>query len=467
MNTIPHVVQWHEGMLVGPHHFQQAFLRQDGILSFHLQNIAPYYWGIRKLEINKSMLVSGKFYVDQVEAVMPDGLEVFHSKDIDPDLEIDLKLYKDDIKKGDLTVFLVVPAQSLDQTVGKGELARYKSIKGELIGDANTGENPLLIPRLKPALSLMIVDELSAKYIGFPLAKVTFKDANFMLTEYVPPGISLSALPKIETMGRELIQQLREKASFLSEKMKATSTATGLPMILETKDMIRSVVTALPQFEVIMHSPELHPFLLYQSLAVLSGQISSLDPGFIPPIPEPYDHNNLYDVFKTSYDYIMRITEQGIQEKYTCLTFSYNPKEFCYNVKLDRSWITEELIIGVRGQPGMNQSEVEEWVSKCVIGSESVLPSMRERRISGVRRNSIEGNEFLVPLRGVRLFSIIVSKEFIKGDENLSIVNPANQIPGTQRADEIVLYVENSLMTPAEKLQLQEEEREPEEVDES
>ncbi|MBU3915469.1 type VI secretion system baseplate subunit TssK [bacterium] len=451
VKDLPNAIQWHEGMLIGPHHFQQAFIRQEGLLRYHLQNIAPFCWGIREVAINKSLLVSGIFSVDRLQAVMPDGLEVAFSKDESSALEIDLNNYKDDIRKKDLTIFLTVPTQTVDSSVGKGELKRYESVKGEMVPDTNTGDNPLLIPRLKPALSLLILDELSAKYSGFPLAKITFKDANFMMTDYIAPGLSISALPKIEDIGKQIVQQLREKASFLSEKIQSTSTASGLAMTMETKDMIRSVVSALPYFETALRSRELHPYTLYQAMALLVGHLASLDQGFIPPILAPYDHNDLKKIFGAAHEYIFRVTEQGIQEKYSCHSFTYDSEECWFNIQLNKAWITKDIIIGVRGQPGMNHSEVKKWMNKCVIGSESVIPSMRERRISGVQRKAIEGNEFLVPLRGVQLFSLTVDEKFIVPDENLMIVNPANQVSGTSRADEIVIYVENALLEPEEK----------------
>ncbi len=450
VKDLPDAIQWHEGMLIGPHHFQQAFTRQEGLLRYHLQNLAPYYWGIREVEINKSLLVSGIFSVDKLHAIMPDGLEVAFSKDENSALEIDLNNYKDDIKRKDVTVFLTVPTQSIDSSAGKGELKRYESIKGEMVPDSNTGDNPMLIPRLKPALNLLILDELSAKYSGFPLARITFKDANFMLTDYVAPGLSISSLPKIEDIGNQIVQQLREKASFLSEKIQSTSTASGMAMTIETKEMIKSVVSALPYFETALRSREQHPYTLYQAMALLVGNLASLDQGFIPPILAPYDQNDLLNIFSTAHEYIFRVTEQGIQEKYTCYSFSYDSEECWFNILLEKAWTTENIIVGVKGQPGMNHSEVKNWMDKCVIGSESVIPSMRERRISGLQRKAIEGNEFLVPLRGVQLFSLDFDKDFLKPDENLMIVNPANQVPGTNRADEIVIYVETALLESEE-----------------
>lgn len=453
LNSIPSLIQWHEGMLIGPQHFQQAIFRQEGLLSYHLQNVIPYYWGIQEIEIDKGLLVSGIFQIGKLQAVMPDGLAINFVSNDTSKLELDLNDYKDQIKEKDLTIQLAVPVQKIDQATNKSGLARYNSIKGDLTSDYNSGDNSILIPRLIPAISLMVADELSAKYTGFPVAKVSFKDANFIITDYVPPGLDIASVPKIESLGKKVVQQLREKANFLSEKIQATSSATGLSTILETKETIRSVVNALPYLETVLRSSRLHPFALYQAMAQVVGNLAFLDRGFIPPILEPYDHNNLLGVFTTVYDYIVRITEQGIQEKYTVFSFRYNSDEHSFKIDLKEDWITPNMIIGVRGQPGMNLPDVKEWLDKCVIGSESKLPSMRERRISGVPRKTIEGNENLIPLRGVQLFTLSVDKDYVTPGEKLCIINPANQVPGTLRADEIVLYIDNENITPDSDLE--------------
>jgi len=205
---------------------------------------------------------------------------------------------------------------------------------------------------------------------------------------------------------------------------------------------------ALPYLETVLRSPRQHPFILYQAMALVVGNLASLDRSYIPPILEPYDHNNLLRIFTTVHDYIIRVTERGIQEKYSVFPFSYDSDEYSFKIEIKKEWIKPNMIIGVRGQPGMNLSDLKGWLDKCVIGSESILPSMRERRISGVLRKKIEGNEDLIPLRGVQLFSLIIDSEFVTADEKLCIINPANQVAGTLRADEIVLYVENENITP-------------------
>ncbi|HEV7518390.1 MAG TPA: type VI secretion system baseplate subunit TssK, partial [Thermoanaerobaculia bacterium] len=73
---LPAAIQWHEGMLLAPQHFQQMALRQEDLLGYHAAALSPYHWGVRQMEHDASLLVAGTFRLTALEAVLPDGLVV-------------------------------------------------------------------------------------------------------------------------------------------------------------------------------------------------------------------------------------------------------------------------------------------------------------------------------------------------------------------------------------------------------
>lgn len=42
---IPSPIQWHEGMMLAPQHFQQAASRTEELLHYHLMSANPFHWG--------------------------------------------------------------------------------------------------------------------------------------------------------------------------------------------------------------------------------------------------------------------------------------------------------------------------------------------------------------------------------------------------------------------------------------
>ena len=49
-------VHWHEGMFLRPHQFQAADHHADQLTFRHARCDQPYYWGLRKLQIDNDAL---------------------------------------------------------------------------------------------------------------------------------------------------------------------------------------------------------------------------------------------------------------------------------------------------------------------------------------------------------------------------------------------------------------------------
>src|SRR5215471_17358383 len=153
---IPEAIQWHEGMLLTPQHFQQLQARFGALLQYQAMAMAPFHWGVRHIRIDETRLVSGIFRVLELEAVLPDCLVVSHGANVDDDLELNLTQYADDLRLREMTIHLAVAATQSGGS--KGGLKRYRSVEGELVADETTGDGFLRIPRLSPCLELLLTE---------------------------------------------------------------------------------------------------------------------------------------------------------------------------------------------------------------------------------------------------------------------------------------------------------------------
>jgi len=440
-HEIPEPIQWHEGMLLAPQHFQQSALRQEELLHYHTLAIAPFYWGVRRLKFDQVALVSGILRVSELEAVMPDGLVVSHGLQEGGELEVDLTSYAEEMRQRAVTIHLAVPAKKLGATPAKGDLARYDSADGHPVVDENTGEGDLRIPRLRPRLGLLVTETPPQKYVSFPLARVQNKNETFALTDFIPPTIAVPLQSDIGEMCSLIARRLREKAVFLSDQVRAPSAAMGAPLVLETKNLIQSMVAALPQFEAVLYTGVSHPYVLYLALCSLVGHLAALGTSLVPPVLAPYNHNDLRFAFEQAKEFAFRVLEEGIHEAYTTFPFTFDNGIF--SLLFEGAWMTSHLVLGVRGQAGMTERDVMAWMEECLIGSRGHVQSLREKRILGAARQRIEGDQDLVPARGVLLFSLRADPEFIEPNEVLQILNTADR-QGALRPAEIVLYVKNA-----------------------
>ncbi len=436
-HEIPKAIQWHEGMLLSPHHFQQMVLRQDQLLHYHINSMAPFSWGVRRLTINQSLLVAGTLQIVELEAIMPDGTLVVYGNEGDSQgpLQADLTPFMDEMKQTLATVHLALPAKKHGQNAFKGDLARYDSQEGREIVDENTGENEIQIPRLQPRLTLIVAETPPQKFVSFPLARASYANESFSADEFIPPTLSVSLQSPLGAMCSQIAKRLREKAVFLSYEVLAPSSTSGMPLMLETKTLIQTMVASLPMFEAILNTGKAHPFQLYLGLCQLVGNLAALGT-LVPPVLQPYDHNDPLGSFQQAQQYIFRMIEEGVHEAYMNIPFYFEDEMF--GAKFDSTYMDKPVYLGVRGQPGMSEKDVCEWIEKSWVGSSSKIQGMRDKRILGPERKHLERVDDLVPARGVQLFSLQVDPAYIIPDETLHVYNTTSIGP---RPTEIVMYV--------------------------
>ena len=441
-HDLPAAIQWHEGMLLAPQHFQQLQQRAEALLHYHAAALEAFHWGVRHLRIDTVLLVDGTFRVLDLEAVMPDGLLV-SSREGENDLALDLAELADRIKQGPLTVHLAVAAGGRGHSPVRGEMARFDSIDGDLIADENTGESELRIPRLRPRLRLVPGDEAPPKFVSFPLAQIVYEDENFTLGKLVPPVLRVGpkgSSARLHDLCSDLAKKLRGKAVFLADQVNSPQASTRAPQLLETKNMVHSLVAALPPFEAQLSAGASHPYDLFLSLSSLVGHVAAISRGLVPPVLEGYDHNDPWRSFTNATSYLTRVLDEGINETFTA--YRFNLENGVFVITFDTSWSDRQLVLGVRRRPGSSERETTEWLEQSVIGSTSKMVDLRERRILGAPRSRVERDADLVPASGVTLFSLTPDPAAVVGGETLEVRN-LDDPAGQNRPVEIVLYVRN------------------------
>jgi type VI secretion system protein ImpJ len=432
-------IQWHEGMLLSPQHFQQWELRNQQVLSYHLHRLSPFYWGIHHLKFDPVVLSAGIVRILEIDAVMPDGLIIHRSDDSDPPLELDLTPLQSDLSKDVMTIYLVVPERTANGSTVSGDWPRYVSADGAEIIDENTPDNVIRIPRLLPKMSIMAGVVPPSRYEYIPIARMTYRDEAYILTPFVPPCFMIHQDSQLGDRLANLALKMREKASYLAEKWQAQ---IGSELLRETGELLRPLAESLPLLEAIVGTGKTHPYDLYLTLCTIAGRLATLRYSqIIPPFPA-YHHNDILSTFDPLLDWIDRITT-SIEQTYVIINFTQNDRLFY--LKLPRSWPNESLLIGVRIPPSMDASEMADWVRESVICSESHLESARMRRVTGAAREIVEGDELsdLMPGSGLQLYRVKVDPHYIQPGENVMIFHAADQ--PHKRPSGIVLYVKGPI----------------------
>jgi type VI secretion system protein ImpJ len=437
-HEIPHAVQWHEGMLLAPHHFQQLASRQEAQIQYHLTALAPFQWGIRSLQIDTNLLVSGTLRIVDLEAILPDGLIVSYDANSEDPLELDLTKHADELAHKPIYAYLVVAVRKSQTT--KGDLERYVSFVGDEVVDENTGSGAVQIPRLKPQLSLILNEILPAKYVGFPLLQISYRNEAYALTDYITPTPSVSPSSAIGGMCSAVARRLREKAMFLAEQARTPTAAVDIPHYIRIQTILHGLVAGLPHFEAVLSTGISHPFLLYTALCTIVGHLSTSGSNRVPPMLDPYDHTKLRDTFEQAQDFIFQVIAEAIPEAYLAVPFHYEDGEFM--IQFDEQWRDRRLILGIRGSSGSTKVDMLGWGSECLIGSQSKIEMMRNNRVLGAKRDILEIQEDLPLSPDIILFALENDPEYIVSNERLNIFNIGDEQAQNTPA-EIILYVAN------------------------
>jgi type VI secretion system protein ImpJ len=463
---VPPAVLWHDGMALAPQHFQESVRRTERLFDFHFGLVAPYHYGVTRLDIDRGRLGGGELHV-RVEAVMPDRLRVRASWE-----ELWIKLDAAELRKrasagprraraNEFDVFLMVPWEE-DGRAAVGELPRYSQDEGEAdaVTDDTTGESKLQIRRLVPNAMLLVDVKPPTSSTWIRIAKGHLDGDVLVLDEqHVPPLLAVSteshALGLYEVCKR-LIALIRNTANRLSERRRVLSksvdrnqahdaaAADDRERLVETKQQIQSLVAALPPFEALLYTNQAHPFALYVALAGLVGSVAGLSRSLLPPVLSVYRHDGLLATFEEAATQVETMMREGIVESFTPHPLTVAPDG--YQVEFPRDWVGRLLVLAVRGLRGISKDSVGDWMMRATIASKSAVERVRGSRYTGVARERVERLDDLFPAGDELLFQLSEKSDDLVAGQQLTVFNPTDAA-GDVGAFEIVLYVQEPQAT--------------------
>jgi type VI secretion system protein ImpJ len=451
--NVPLAIQWHDGMLLSPQHFQEADRRTELMLAHHLSHVSPYHYGIVSLKVAEGTLVSGLFRVEQIEAIMPDGTLAYHEAGRGkPDLSIDLRPHAAEARGAPLTVFLAMPPAYLGGPRSSADMPRHQSATAGEIHDEQTGEDPLEIPRMAPSIHLRLSTEPRSGRICLPIAQVKLEGEAFVSKDYVPPLLGVTRATTsdpspIYDISQRISARLRQKASRLAEKANNLSRSTDREIIAELRQQVYWLIAALPAFEAVLQSERPHPFQLFTMLTGVVGQLASLAKKPDETLLHAYNHEDLRETFVKTRDLIFRIVDEGIKETFTA--YAFDLREGRYSVLFQPEFRAQQLAIGVRVRGGVRgekevQQQLSKWIDEALIGSAGRLRTIQQERVRGATRIAIQNlGPDIVATEGVCLYKLDEQSKYFDPGEVLTIVNTGDPL-ATQGPTEIILYVKPS-----------------------
>jgi len=301
-------VVWNEGMLLGPHHFQQWDNYFEHLLASRVASLSPYEWGVLDIEVNREAVKNGFFELESYSAVLPDGMYVSipHADPAPPARAITGHF---DPVTGHAEVFLAIPARRAGapnfQTNGAGtadQVVRYVQVPGEVI-DETGGPTRMEIAFARGNYRILFGDEPQDGYSVSKIAEVERTvTGQFALSEtYIPPSIGITASPWLYNLLSQIVEILVAKNSALAEtrRQRTTSLADFTTSEVAAFWLLHTVNSALPVLAHMYRTRRVHPEQLYVEMARLVGELMTFAVDRHPKDIVAYDHLNLWFTFSS------------------------------------------------------------------------------------------------------------------------------------------------------------------------
>ncbi|MCK7613273.1 type VI secretion system baseplate subunit TssK [Roseibium sediminicola] len=288
---------WLEGMFLRPQHLQQHDRWVEATLEQRVQDLEPYSWGLRSIEIDTDSLAIGQFQLSAIEAVLPDGT-VFSTGKNGAIASARQVTVDDQGKK----VYLALPLRSSGQLeLGDDQDLRRYSKRATNVRNTNEADKPEASIAVGSLTGRLVLEGDSLdETTHLPIAEIdsVSTQGEVKLSEnFIPPLLKAKANAHLISQIDQVRSLLRKRGEMLASNTSGQGESTRSGII----DLMALSVTN--HYEVLFghiaasgrHAPE----QVYRDFIGLIGAFSAFGAdNRRPPELPAYDHLDLRLTFQ-------------------------------------------------------------------------------------------------------------------------------------------------------------------------
>jgi type VI secretion system protein ImpJ len=385
-------VVWHEGMYLGPHHFQVQSQTFEDLVHFSTSSLwfAPY--GVISCKLDPEALLNGMLSLVHARGLFSDGL-AFQMPDADavpPVLNIN-DLFS--ATRESLIVQLGVPARrpdgpncALDSEPSPVEL-RFRA-EMLTLPDENTGRDEKQIQVGRKNIRFVVDGQDTQGLVTLPVARVLRDGSGRFIfdSSYIPPCLQISASERLLVIARTLVDILDEKSASLSRARRATAQGRAGYSSEEIASFwfVHTVNESLSVLRHLSVSERGHPEQLYLEMSRLAGALCTFGLDSHPETLPAYNHDDLEKCFGPLNQHIRAHLELVVPSNCVQIPLVAAGRNFRNGDVLDQRCLDRaRWILAVRAETG--EAEIIAKTPRLVkVCSKDLLPELVKTALPGL-----------------------------------------------------------------------------------
>jgi type VI secretion system protein ImpJ len=385
-------VVWHEGMYLGPHHFQVQSQSFEDLVHFSTSSLwfAPY--GVISCKLDPDALKNGMLSLVHARGLFPDGL-AFQMPDADalPPVFSIKDLFSS--TRESLLVLLAVPARrpegpncALDSEPSQMDL-RFKA-EMLTLPDENTGRDEKQIQIGRKNIRFIVETQDPQGLVTLPVARVLRDGSGRFIFDpsFIPPCLQISASERLLVIARTLVDILDEKSASLSRARRATAQGRAGYSSEEIASFwfVHTVNESLSVLRHLSVSERGHPEQLYMEMSRLAGALCTFGLDSHPETLPAYHHDDLEKCFGPLNQHIRAHLELVVPTNCVQIPLVLGGRNFRNGDVLDQRCLDRaRWILAVRAETG--EAEIIAKTPRLIkVCSKDLLPELVKTALPGL-----------------------------------------------------------------------------------
>lgn len=403
-------IYWHQGLFLQPHHFQH-------LDAFHLdtqqsirQNLLALPWGVGFSDLDAGALAAGKVAFRQLRVLLRDGSWFSFPDNAQlEELHLQPELWPD--SREPLQIHLVIaaknqrPAVHTTSVTSRHQLPRYRlNDRPEQLQDQYQAGDAVETPLL--SLSGKLVTSAQLKNLSgvesLPVLQLIQQNEQVLCDpEYLPPLLSISAVPEMLHWVRSLRDELLSRSTQLEDYKQTPASYRGTefnPQLLRYRMALQTLGRSVQILSHLLELGNTPVERVYQEARTLIAELSCFSTnanirgeisGSNLKLPA-YDHLDLGNCFDVARQIITRLINEIAIGSESLARFS-QMESGNFRLEMPGKFLEsgQQLFLVVRTQLGRDKW-LEGFQRFSKLGTPSLVPVYQARALPGVDKRLLE-----------------------------------------------------------------------------